>query len=155
MKSKTNVAASSGYLDRPVRNFISLHGILGPPEPLWVWHPYHRKKIMRLYRSTSASVDTLLAEMGLECLDWSKDEKARIGKMLGIPVTNVQPHPRRELKPEFKKDVTRRWMERLVRFSSFFGRCVLMGIVTLIFVLLVSGIAGIAIGLLEAALGIP
>ena len=68
---------------------------------------------------------------------------------------NVQAHPRRELKPEFKKDVTRRWMERLVRFSSFVGRCVLMGIVTLIFVLLVSGIAGIAIGLLEAVLGIP
>ena len=43
----------------------------------------------------------------------------------------------------------------IFRFSSFVGRCVLMGIVTLIFVLLVSGIAGIAIGLLEAALGIP
>ena len=69
--------------------------------------------------------------------------------------TQRQAHPRRELKPEFKKDVTRRWMERLVRFSSFVGRCVLMGIVTLIFVLLVSGIAGIAIGLLEAVLGIP
>lgn len=46
-------------------------------------------------------------------------------------------------------------MARLVRFSSFVGRCVLMGIVTLIFVLLVSGIAGIAFGLLEVVLGIP
>ena len=78
-----------------------------------------------------------------------------IDLVLDISSTNVQAHPRRELKPEFKKDVTRRWMERLVRFSSFVGRCVLMGIVTLIFVLLVSGIAGIAIGLLEAVLGIP
>jgi hypothetical protein len=81
---------TSGYLDRPVRNFIVLHGILGPQEPLYVWHPYRRKKIMRLYRSASASVDTLLTEMGLECLDWFKAEKTRIGKMLGIPVANDQ-----------------------------------------------------------------
>ena len=36
-------------------------------------------------------------------------------EIANVSESNVQAHPRRELKPEFKKDVTRRWMERLVR----------------------------------------
>jgi hypothetical protein len=76
-------------VDAPVRNFVSLHGILGPFEPICVWPTNDRKKIMRLYRSPSASVDALLTAMGLGCLDWSKAEKTRIGKRLGIPVANA------------------------------------------------------------------
>jgi hypothetical protein len=74
---------------RIVRTFVALHGILGPQEPISVWHANDRRKIMQLYRSPAASVDAILTAMGLECLDWSKAEKTRIGKMLGIEIEPV------------------------------------------------------------------
>ena len=61
---------------------------------------------------------------------------------------------------KLRQDSADRWagsgcMARLVRFSSFVGRYVLMGLLTLIFVVLASGIVGVALGILQAWLKIP